>query len=109
MRIVQDKDRGSQGTNAKTRATLVPKCLVQRKSASLGLRIRTFRWAAMLSKQKLSEQTRISIETIRSYEFNEKHPSEAHLAKLIEVLGEDMMTNLAGDSESEPKPAVTDG
>jgi excisionase family DNA binding protein len=80
-----------------------PKCLVQRRSASIGLRIRTFRWAAMLSKQKLSEQARISIETIRSYEFNEKKPSEAHLAKLIEVLGEEMMTNL------DPMPASTDG
>ena len=86
-----------------------PKCLVQRRSASLGLRIRTFRWAAMLSKQKLSEQARISIETIRSYESNEKKPSEAHLGKLIEVLGEEMMTNLDCVSASEPKPASTDG
>ncbi len=67
-------------------------CLVKRKSASLGRRIRTFRWAASLPQHELSSRMGISIGNIRAYEFDEKVPPEARLAKLIEALGEDLVS-----------------
>jgi excisionase family DNA binding protein len=69
------------------------KCLVERKSASLGQRIRTFRWAATMSQEELSDRTGISINSIRCYEHKRKVPTEAHLAKLIDVLGEELVSN----------------
>jgi excisionase family DNA binding protein len=70
-------------------------CLVKRPSATLGQRIRMFRWLAMLSLNTLSERTGISVENIRAYESNQKIPSEIHLAKLIEVFGDELVSNLA--------------
>jgi hypothetical protein len=75
-----------------------PYCLIKRRSATLGQRIRTFRWAASLSQQKLSECTGITIDNIRAYEFDDKKPSGAHFAKLIEALGTDLVTGLSGYS-----------
>jgi excisionase family DNA binding protein len=73
-----------------------PQCLIKRRSAPLGQRIRTFRWVASLSQARLSGVTGISIDNIRAYEFDEKKPSEEHLAKLIQVLGGDLVTGLDG-------------
>jgi excisionase family DNA binding protein len=84
-----------------------PKCLVQRKSASIGERIRTFRWAASLTQEQLSDQTGIGVESIRSYECRRKEPSESQLAKLIEALGEELVSNYAVHSPGEPKPRET--
>lgn len=72
------------------------KCLVARKSATLGLRIRTFRRAASITQQVLSDQTGIGVDLIRAYEYDEKQPPDAHIAKLIAVLGEELMSGLAG-------------
>ena len=80
-------------------------CLVKRKSASLAQRIRTFRWAAWLTQEELSSRTGISIETIRSYEHKRKEPTEAHLAMLIEVLGEELVSNSEVHSQSDSTPA----
>jgi DNA-binding transcriptional regulator YiaG len=71
-----------------------PRCLIQRRTAKLGERIRTFRWAAMLSQEALSGRTGISTELIRAYEFNRKKPPEDHFANLIEVLGKDLVSGL---------------
>ena len=84
-------------------------CLVKRKSASLAQRIRTFRWAAWLTQDELSSQTGISIESIRSYEHKRKEPSEAQLAKLIDVLGAELVSNYAGQSQGDSKPAEAKG
>ncbi len=81
------------------------KCLVKRKSATLGQRIRTFRWAAWLTQEDLSNRTGISIESIRSYEYKRKEPSDSHLAKLIEVLGEELVSNYHGHLQGDQKPA----
>ena len=99
--------KAPKGTMPKHERLWCPNCLVQRKSAGLGQRIRTFRWAAMLSKQKLSDQTRISVENISSYESDEKKPSETHRAKLIEALGEDLVRNLADHCQDSSKPGET--
>jgi excisionase family DNA binding protein len=98
-----------KGTIPKNERVWCPKCLVHRKSATLGKRIRTFRWASMLSQQKLSDRTGIGIDKIRSYELDEKRPPETHLAKLIEVLGEELVSKYPGDLQSEPKPAGSAG
>ena len=71
-----------------------PKCLVQRKSVPLGLRIRTFRWAARISQQELGNRTGISADNIRAYECNQKQPSEAHVCKLMETLGSELVSGL---------------
>jgi len=88
-----------KGVIPKNERVWCPTCLIKRKSATLGHRIRTFRWAASLSQQGLSGRTGISIDNVRAYEFNEKKPSDAHLAKLIEALGEKLVSGLAGHSQ----------
>jgi len=72
-----------------------PDCLIQRKSATLGQRIRTFRWAAHLSQQALAQSTGIRIEKIRAFETNQSKPPNADLAKLTEVLGEKLVSGLS--------------
>jgi excisionase family DNA binding protein len=84
-------------------------CLVKRKSSSLAQRIRTFRWAAWLTQEELSSRTGISIESIRSYEHRRKEPSDAHLAKLIEVLGEELVSNSEVHSQGDGKSAENEG
>lgn len=101
--------KAPKGTLPKHERLWCPKCLVIRKSASLGKRIRTFRWDAMLSKQKLSELTRIGIDKIRSYEADEKRPPDDHLARLIEILGDELVSNYPGYIRGNPKPAEADG
>lgn len=83
-----------KGVIPKNHRVWCPKCLVQRRSATLGKRIRTFRWAALLSQAELSRRTGILVEVIRAYEYDEKKPSEAHLAKLVETLGNDLVSGL---------------
>jgi excisionase family DNA binding protein len=85
-----------------------PNCLVQRKSASLAQRIRTFRWAAWLTQEELSSRSGISVESIRSYEHKRNEPSDAQLAKLIEVLGEELVSNYEGYSKGNPMHAETE-
>lgn len=75
-----------------------PQCLIKRKSATFGQRIRTFRWASSLSQHGLSTRSGIRIDLIRAYEFDEKLPSEAHIGKLIEVLGKDIVYGMKGYS-----------
>lgn len=84
-----------------------PRCLIKRKSASLGCRIRTFRWAALLPQHELSDRTGISIDDIRAYEHDRKEPPEAHLAKLIETLGEELVIGYERRSGGDSKPADT--
>jgi excisionase family DNA binding protein len=83
------------GTIPRHEKVWCPQCLIKRRSATLGRRIRTFRWAALLSQKALSSQTGISTDNIRAYEFDEKKPPENHLAKLIEVLGNDLVSGLS--------------
>ena len=49
----------------------------------------------MLSQQALSQRTGIGIDKIRAYEFNQTKPPEAHLAKLIEVFGDKLVSGLS--------------
>jgi excisionase family DNA binding protein len=83
-------------------------CLVQRGSATMGLRIRTFRWAASMTQEELSHRTGISNDNIRAYERHHKEPPEIHVAKLIEVLGPDLVSNYAGYSQGDPILGQTD-
>ena len=73
---------------------LCPQCVVNEPKATMGQRLRTFRWNARLSQPELSTKTGISIESIRVYEKNEKTPTVNHLAKLIEVFGNGFVTGL---------------
>jgi len=89
-----------KGASVKGERLWCPKCLTQRKSATIGKRIRTFRWASSLSLQSLSQRTGISVTNLRAYEFDEKEPSESHLAKLIEHLGQEMVSGWSGSKSS---------
>jgi hypothetical protein len=71
-----------------------PDCLVKRKSATLGQRIRTFRWAAKLSTNALAQRTGISIDKLGSYESNLATPPDGYMTKLIEVLGSNLIVGL---------------
>jgi excisionase family DNA binding protein len=71
-----------------------PRCIVKRRSATLEQRIRSFRWAELLSQLALSNQVGIRQDKIRAFEFDEKEPSEQELAKLIEVLGADLVSGM---------------
>jgi excisionase family DNA binding protein len=84
-----------------------PKCLVTRKSATLGQRVRTFRCAAFLSQRALANRTGIGVDIIRAYEYDQRTPSDAHLAKLIEVLGAELVIGLAGNPQHGPETAET--
>ncbi len=64
--------------------------------ATLGLRIRTFRRAASLSPVALSERTGIGVYNLRDYESDRMQPPDFHLAKLIEVLGEELTSGYEG-------------
>ena len=44
----------------------------------------------------IAGETGISTDNIRAYEFDEKKPPEAHLAKLIEALGADLVSGPPG-------------
>ena len=76
-----------------------PKCVVQRKSATLGLRIRIFRWSAQLSQLELSRRAGISTDNLRTYESDEETPSESQLNKLLTVLGGELVSGLKSSSE----------
>lgn len=79
-----------------------PDCFVKRRSATLGQRIRMFRWSASLSQQMLSDRTGIGVDKIRAYELAEAKPTESHIAKLVEVFGPKLMSGL----EKKPKDAT---
>jgi DNA-binding transcriptional regulator YiaG len=90
----------SQCVIPKNEKVWCPQCLIKRRSATMGKRIRTFRWAASLSQQKLSECTGITVDNIRAYEFDDKKPSDEQLAKLIGALGGDLVTGLPEYSQN---------
>lgn len=71
-----------------------PDCFVKRRSATLGRRIRMFRWCTSLSQQMLAERTGIGIDKIRAYELRNAMPTDAHIVKLVEVLGHKLMAGL---------------
>ena len=73
-----------------------PECLIQRKSATIGKRIRTFRWAAQMSQAALAKSTGICVAMIRDYEGDYKQPTDAHQAKLMAVLGSSLVSGLDG-------------
>jgi hypothetical protein len=54
-----------------------------------------------MTQEELSHRTGISIDNIRSYERHHKEPPEIHVAKLIEVLGPDLVSNYAGYSQGD--------
>lgn len=82
-----------------------PQCLIQRKSVTMGQRVRTFRWDAKLSQQALSKRCGISVDFIRAFEENQKKPTVAQLAKLVEFFGESFVTGL--ELENEPSINVS--
>lgn len=71
-----------------------PKCLVLRKSVTMGQRVRTFRWDAKLSQQALSKSCGISVDFIRAIEEDRKHPTVDQLAKMVEYFGQSFVTGL---------------
>ena len=101
--------KGPKGVIPKHERVWCPRCLIKRKSARLGQRIRTFRWSALLPKYELSRRTGISIDNIRAYENDEKEPPNAHIAKLIEVLGEELLSGYGGCPQGGSKPEGTEG
>ncbi len=71
-----------------------PDCIVQRKSAKFGDRLRAFRWAKQLPLKALASKTGISVGFLRSYELGDNDPKPEHLQKLAEYLGERLLINL---------------
>jgi excisionase family DNA binding protein len=76
-----------------------PQCIVKRRSATLGQRIRMFRWSTSLSLSELSVRSAMGVDFIRAYEYDERKPSKEHLAKLLEVLGQTLICGLKGYEE----------
>jgi excisionase family DNA binding protein len=77
-----------------------PDCIVERKSAKFGERLRAFRWANQLSLQSLYDETGVSVDFLRSYESGDKQPRREHLEKLIEYFGDKFAINLEPSSDS---------
>jgi hypothetical protein len=101
--------KAPKGTLPKNERLWCPKCLALRKSASICKRIHTFRWASMLSPQSLSELTRIGIDKMQFYEYDEAKPPQDDLARLIAVLGEELVSNYPGYSGGDPNRGVAEG
>lgn len=78
-----------------------PQCLVKLPSATIGQRIRTFRWEASLSQDELVGKTGIRLQLIRDFEHGKKMPTDVHLAKLIEVFGNDLVSGMESQSKDD--------
>ncbi len=75
-----------------------PDCIVQRKSAKIGDRLRAFRWAKQLPLKSLASKTGISVEYLRSYEYGYSDPRPDHLQKLADFFGEKLLIHLPSTS-----------
>jgi DNA-binding XRE family transcriptional regulator len=82
-----------------------PKCLVLRKSVTMGQRVRTFRWDAKLSQQALSKSCGISVDFIRAIEENRKQPTVDQLAKMVKFFGQSFVTGL--ELETDPSGSLS--
>lgn len=78
----------------KDAALYCPDCIVQRRSAKFGDRLRAFRWAKQLPLKALASTTGISVENLRSYEHGDNDPRPEHLQKLTEFFGNKLLINL---------------
>jgi excisionase family DNA binding protein len=84
------------GAIPKNERVWCPQCLVKRRNATVGNRLRAFRWAAMLSQKELAAQTGISTDNIRTYEYDEKRPTEEQPARFVAALGEELVSGFRG-------------
>jgi excisionase family DNA binding protein len=81
-----------------------PQCLVKLPGATIAQRLRTFRWEANISQDELSKKTGIKVSNLRAYELNKKAPTDEAVAKLVEVLGVEMVSGMvSGMSSPEEK------
>lgn len=71
-----------------------PQCLVKLPDATFAQRLRTFRWEAKISQDELSKKTGIKVSNIRAYELSKKVPADGDIAKLVEVLGVEMVSGM---------------
>ena len=76
-------------------------CLIKMPSATIAQRIRTFRWEANLSQDELVGKTGIRLQLIRDFENGKKMPTDVHLAKLIEVFGNDLVSGMESQSKDD--------
>lgn len=79
-----------------------PKCIVERKSAGIGKRIQSFRWARQLSLQALHKSTGLSVERIRDFEREKRKPDAEHLKRLVEFFGSELVKNLEPNDTGQP-------
>ena len=104
---VQGEDQCLQRIPQEGRASLVSEVPGDRKSATIGQRIRTFRITAMISQKALSDRTGIGVEVLWEYEFDRQKPSEVHLRKLVEALGRELVSGLIEHVQRVQQPPVT--
>ena len=71
-----------------------PQCLVKLPDSTIAQRLRTFRWEANISQDELSKETGIKISNIRAYELSKKFPTDGDIAKLVDVLGIEMVSGM---------------
>jgi hypothetical protein len=64
--------------------------------ASAGCRSSWPRAARRLAQEDLAAQTGRSTHNIRAYEYDEKRPTNEQLARLVVVLGEELVSGLGG-------------
>ncbi len=71
-----------------------PDCIIQRKSAKFGDRLRAFRYAKQLPLSTLAVKTKISVGFLRAYEFGDSAAKPQHLETLVKFFGEKLIINL---------------
>ncbi len=71
-----------------------PQCLVKLPGATIAQRLRTFRWEANISQDELSKETGIKVSNVRAFELSKKVPTDGDIAKLVEVLGVEMVSGM---------------
>lgn len=79
-----------------------PQCLIKLPTATISLRIRTFRWEANFSQDELVAKTNIRLELIRDFERGRKEPTSEQLKQLEDALGSDFLLGLNEHDQNSP-------
>jgi DNA-binding transcriptional regulator YiaG len=74
-------------------------CLADKPEIPFGARLKAFRLAAGLTTAELARKTGLEHSLVRRYEHGERHPRSGSLAKLIRILGDELMPPATGQTQ----------
>jgi DNA-binding XRE family transcriptional regulator len=71
-----------------------PECILRLPNATIGQRLRAFRWDANVSQQQLGKKAGIAVTEIRAFEQEKKVPSKDQLLRLADVFDAEFLSGL---------------